>query len=66
MTRKCIPTQTLDGSRREEDLDLFQSPKPRNNKDSVLIQEILMKSFALLINYTFLAGGGRIGEKGSL
>ena len=58
MTRKCIPTQTLGGSRREGDLVLLQSPKPRNNKALVLIQEMLMETFALLISYMFLAGWG--------
>lgn len=71
MTRKCIPTQTLGGSRREGDLVLLQSPKPRNNKALVLIQETLMETSALLISYMFLGVGGvgglgRIGEKWSL
>lgn len=57
MTTKHIPTQTLGGSRREGDLVLFQSPKPRKNKDLILIQESLMKTSALLINYIFLTRG---------
>lgn len=49
MTRKCIPIKKLGGSRREENLVFLQPPKFRNNKALVLIQEILMKGFAIFL-----------------
>lgn len=57
MTGNASPSRDLEEVEEREVWCFFNAPKPRNNKVLVLIQEILIKAFALLINYILLARG---------